>query len=196
MKVVILAGGLGTRLSEETGYPSQANGRGGRQADPVAHHEALRPMASTSSSCVCGYKGEILKEWFVNYGMHNPTSPSISRPAKMAVHRLKTEPWRVTLVDTGEETLTGGRVKRVGGPRRRDFRWHTATASATSTSTHCIATTCPERPKATVTAVQPPGRFGALELGDAAVPSFREKPAGEDGVGQRRILRLEPSVFD
>ena len=161
---MILAGGLGTRMSEETHLkPKPMIEIGGK---PILWHIMKIYSAHGVNEFVicCGYKGYVIKEYFANYFLHMSDVTFDMANNRMEVHQQKAEPWRVTLVDTGESTLTGGRLKRVGAYVEDEgaSASPTATASQTSTSARSIAFHRAHGKLATVTAVQPPGRYGAL----------------------------------
>jgi glucose-1-phosphate cytidylyltransferase len=198
MKAVILAGGLGTRLSEETHIrPKPMVEIGGR---PILWHILKIYSAHGINDFVicCGYKGYIIKEYFANYFLHmSDVTFSMSTNA-MEVHNKKAEPWRITLLDTGETTMTGGRLKRV-----RDYVHDSAfcftygdgvsDVDITALITHHRA----HGRLGTVTAVQPPGRYGALQFGDGeTVSGFEEKPQGDGGWINGGFFVLEPEVID
>ena len=184
MKAVILAGGLGTRIAEETQLkPKPMVEIGGK---PILWHIMKLYSAHGINDFIvcCGYKGYVIKEYFANYFLH--TSDVTFDLAKNAVHvhEQKSESWRVTLIDTGEETLTGGRLKRVGAHLQGEsaFCFTYGDGIADLDITRQIAFHHEHRRLATVTAVQPAGRYGALKVaGSALVSGFTEKPIG-DGV--------------
>jgi glucose-1-phosphate cytidylyltransferase len=198
MKAVILAGGLGTRISEETHLkPKPMIEIGGR---PMLWHILKIFSAHGINEFVicCGYKGYVIKEYFANYFLHMSDVTFNMRTNLMEVHRRKAEPWEITLVDTGETTMTGGRLKRVrnyvdDGPFCFTYGDGVANVDITALVAHhqkyCRM--------ATVTAVQPPGRYGALQLGDGnAVSGFQEKPQGDGGWINGGFFVLEPGVID
>jgi glucose-1-phosphate cytidylyltransferase len=198
MKAVILAGGLGTRISEETHTrPKPMIEIGGR---PILWHIMKLYSAHGVNDFVicCGYKGYIIKEYFANYFLHMSDVTFDMSENRMEVHQHKAEPWRVTLVDTGENTLTGGRLKRVGDHIRGDeafcFTYGDGVSDVNIGATidfhqqHCKL--------ATVTAVQPPGRYGALQLAANTVTGFREKPRGDGGLINGGYFVLSPKVLD
>jgi glucose-1-phosphate cytidylyltransferase len=183
MKAVILAGGLGSRISEETETrPKPMIEIGGR---PILWHiMKIYAAHGIDDFVVClGYKGYVIKEFFANYYLHScDVTFDIARNA-MEVHESKAEPWRVTLVDTGEATMTGGRLRRVLGflDDGEEFCFTYGDGVADVDVTALIDFHRREGRVATVTAVQPPGRFGALETAGDRVTGFAEKPHGEAG---------------
>ncbi len=183
MKAVILAGGLGTRISEETHLkPKPMIEIGGK---PILWHILKMYSAHGINDFIicCGYKGYVIKEYFANYFLHMSDVTFDMENNQMRVHQRKAEPWRVTLVDTGEETLTGGRLKRVGsyleGEEAFCFTYGDGVANVDISG--LIAFHRAHGKLATVTAVQPPGRYGALAMEGAAVRGFIEKPRGDGG---------------
>jgi glucose-1-phosphate cytidylyltransferase len=146
----------------------------------------------------CGYKGYVIKEYFANYFLHMSDVTFDMQDNRMEVHNQKAEPWRVTLVDTGEETMTGGRLKRVAGYVRDDealcFTYGDGLSDVDITA--LVAFHRAHGRRATVTAVQPPGRYGALDMDDAAVRGFVEKPQGEAGWINGGFFVLSPSCID
>ena len=197
MKAVILAGGLGTRLSEETAIkPKPMVEIGGR---PILWH-ILKIYSShgISDFVICaGYKGYIIKEYFANYFLHMSDVTFDMASNTMEVHRKKAEPWRVTIVDTGDQTMTGGRIKRV-----RDYigdstfccTYGDGVGNVDVRSLLEFHHRCGR--KATLTGVQPPGRFGALLLNEDKIEAFQEKPQGDGSWINGGFFVLEPSVFD
>lgn len=198
MKVVILAGGLGTRISEETHLrPKPMIEIGGR---PILWHIMKMYSAHGVNEFIicCGYKGYVIKEYFANYFLHMSDITFDMSSNLMEVHERKAEPWKVTLVDTGEETLTGGRLRRV---RRyvEDEEAFCFTYGDGVSDVNISALIQFHRShglKATVTAVRPPGRYGALEMKDQAVTGFTEKPRGDGGMINGGFFVLSPSVID
>jgi len=198
MKAVILAGGLGTRISEETHLkPKPMVEIGGK---PILWHILKIYSAHGINEFVicCGYKGYLIKEYFANYFLHMSDVTFHMKLNSMEVHHKKAEPWQVTLVDTGEATMTGGRLKRVreyleGG----SFCFTYGDGVADVDVTTLIAHHRRHGRLATVTAVQPPGRFGSLQIGsDAAVEGFQEKPQGDGIWINGGFFVLEPQVID
>lgn len=184
MKAVILAGGLGTRISEETHLkPKPMIEIGGR---PILWHIMKLYSAHGVNDFVicCGYKGYIIKEYFANYFLHMSDVTFDMSHNKMEVHQQNAEPWRVTLIDTGEETLTGGRLKRVGAYLNpaEPFCFTYGDGVADVDIQKQIAFHKQHGKWATVTAVQPPGRYGALDREGNTVKGFTEKPRGDGGV--------------
>ena len=197
MKVVILAGGLGTRISEETALkPKPMIEIGGR---PLLWHIMKHYSANGFNEfIIClGYKGYVVKEYFFNYHLHVSDVTFDLAKQSMNVHRSGAEPWTVTLVDTGEQTMTGGRIKRVA-PYIGDETFLCTYGDGVS-DVDINATVRHHREGGryvTMTAVQPPGRFGALDLEGDLVEDFREKPAGDKSWVNGGFFVLEPQVFD
>jgi glucose-1-phosphate cytidylyltransferase len=198
MKAVILAGGLGTRISEETHLkPKPMIEVGGR---PILWH-IMKVYASHGINdfiICCGYKGYIIKEYFANYFLHMSDVTFDMSSNRMEVHQKKAEPWRVTLVDTGEETLTGGRLRRVAEYLRDEelFCFTYGDGVADIDVTAQLAFHRGHGKLATVTAVQPPGRYGALVRDGDAVTGFQEKPPGDGAWINGGFFMLHPRVID
>src|SRR5688572_27615798 len=183
MKAVILAGGLGTRISEETHLkPKPMIEVGGM---PILWHIMKLYSCHRINDFIvcCGYKGYLIKEYFANYFLHMSDVTFDMAANQMRVHRQKTEPWRVTLIDTGEDTLTGGRLKRVAehldGDEAFCFTYGDGLSDVDITKE--VAFHRAHGKIATVTAVQPPGRYGALDTDGPTVRGFLEKPKGDGG---------------
>ncbi len=197
MKAVILAGGLGTRISEETHLkPKPMIEVGGR---PILWH--ILKMYSTHGIndfiICCGYKGYVIKEYFANYFLHMSDVTFDMANNKMEVHQQKAEPWKITLVDTGDDTLTGGRLKRVRQYLgSEDFCFTYGDGVGDVDLTKLIAFHKAHGKKATVTATQPPGRFGALDMVGNSVGSFTEKPHGDGAYINGGFFVLSPDVID
>jgi glucose-1-phosphate cytidylyltransferase len=198
MKAVILAGGLGTRISEETDLkPKPMISIGGM---PILWH--IMKMYShhgiNEFIVCCGYKGYVIKEYFANYFLHMSDVTFDMSENRMTVHNQKAEPWKVTLVDTGDNTMTGGRLKRVAGYLQDEDIFCLTYGDGLSdvNITELIAFHKAQRVKATVTAVLPPGRFGALDVTGNRVNSFREKPQGDGANVNGGFFVLSTKVID
>lgn len=197
MKVVILAGGLGTRISEETHLkPKPMIEIGGK---PILWHIMRLYSAHGVNDFVicCGYKGYVIKEYFANYFLHMSDVTFDMQNNKMEVHERHAEPWRVTLLDTGDDTMTGGRLKRVA-PYVQDedaFCFTYGDGIADIDITREIAFHHRHGKWATVTAVQPPGRYGALQMEGAKVAGFMEKPRGDGGLINGGFFVLSPQCL-
>jgi glucose-1-phosphate cytidylyltransferase len=195
VKAVILAGGFGSRLSEETAArPKPMVEIGGK---PILWH-IMKTYAAhgIEEFVIClGYKGYLIKEFFANYHLHTcDVSFDLAR-GEMEVHRSSAEPWRVTLVDTGEQTMTGGRLRRVlPYLGEEDFCFTYGDGVADLDVTALVAFHRAQGALATVTAVQPPGRYGALDLDGARVRQFEEKPRGDGGWMNGGFFVLSPAV--
>jgi glucose-1-phosphate cytidylyltransferase len=197
MKVVILAGGLGTRIGEETQLrPKPMIEIGGK---PILWH--IMKIYAAHGFCdfivCCGYKSYVIKEYFANYFLHMSDVTFDIANNRMDVHHNSAEPWRVTLVDTGEETMTGGRIKRV---RRylddEDFCLTYGDGLSDVNISELVAFHRAQGALATVTAVQPPGRFGCLEMNDHLVTRFQEKPPGDSSWISGGYFVLSPKVCE
>lgn len=198
MKVVILAGGLGTRIAEETSLrPKPMIEIGGK---PIIWHIMKLYSAYGLKEFVicCGYKGYMIKEYFHNYFMHmSDITIDLSNNA-MEVHKRQAEPWKITLVDTGEMTMTGGRLRRVAEHVKgeEDFCFTYGDGLADLNIGNLIAFHRQHGLEATVTAVVPPGRYGALEIHGEKVSGFAEKPRGDGGMINGGFFVVKPSVID
>lgn len=198
MKAVILAGGLGTRISEETHLkPKPMIEIGGH---PILWHIMKSYSAHGVNEFVicCGYKGYLIKEYFANYFLHMSDVTFDMQNNSMEVHEHHAEPWKVTLVDTGEDTMTGGRLKRVArylhGEEAFCFTYGDGVADLDIAAS--IAFHKQHGKLATVTAVLPPGRYGALERDGNQVAGFIEKPRGDGGWINGGYFVLSPKVLD
>ena len=195
MKAVILAGGLGTRISEESHLrPKPMIEIGGR---PILWHiMKLYAAHGIDEFVVClGYKGYVIKEFFANYYLHSCDVTFDLASNAVEVHQSAAEPWRVTLVDTGDETMTGGRLRRVMGyVAGEEFCLTYGDGVADIDISALIRFHRAQATLATVTAVQPPGRFGALEVDGRRVTGFAEKPHGDGGWINGGFFVLSPEV--
>ena len=198
MKAVILAGGLGTRISEETHLkPKPMIEIGGR---PILWHIMKLYSAHGVNDFVicCGYKGYVIKEYFANYFLHMSDVTFDMSNNQMEVHQRKAEPWKVTLVDTGDDTLTGGRLKRVQDYVKDEQAFcFTYGDGLSDVDISALIRFHKDHGKwATVTAVSPPGRYGALERIGNQVTGFAEKPRGDGGLINGGFFILSPQCLD
>jgi glucose-1-phosphate cytidylyltransferase len=198
MKAVILAGGLGTRLSEETHLkPKPMVEVGGK---PILWHilKIYSHFGINEFIICCGYKGYIIKEYFANYFLHtSDVTYHMDQDNHMEIHQRKSEPWKVTLVDTGDLSQTGGRLGRVRSYLNcTSFCFTYGDGVADVDIGALIAQHQREGMHATLTAVQPPGRYGALHLDGSAVLHFQEKPDGDNAWINGGFFILEPPVLD
>lgn len=198
MKCVILAGGLGTRISEETHLkPKPMIEIGGK---PILWHIMKLYSAHGVNDFVicCGYRGYVIKEYFANYFLHMSDVTFDMATNSMQVHEMKAEPWKVTLVDTGDDTLTGGRLKRVAGyvQGEKDFCFTYGDGVADVNISALVQFHRNHGKLATVTAVQPPGRYGAIEHNRGLVTGFAEKPRGDGGLINGGFFVLSPRCLD
>lgn len=197
MKAVILAGGLGTRLSEETDTkPKPMVEIGGK---PILWHIMKMYAAHGINDFVvcCGYKGYVIKEYFANYFLHMSDVTFDMRDNSMTVHDKRAEPWSVTLVDTGDNSMTGGRLGRVSDFVKDDeaFCFTYGDGVGDINITEAIEFHKANDRKATLTATFPPGRFGALDIQDNLVQSFKEKPQGDGAMINGGFFVLSPQVL-
>jgi glucose-1-phosphate cytidylyltransferase len=195
MQAVILAGGLGTRISEESHLrPKPMIEIGGR---PILWHimKIYGHYGINDFVICCGYKGYVIKEYFANYFLHMSDVTFDMEENHMQVHQRTAEPWRVTLIDTGENTMTGGRLQRVAnyisGTFCLTYGDGVADVDLASLIAHHRESGC----EATVTAIQPPGRYGALEITKGHVTRFLEKPVGDGQWINGGFFVCEPSVI-
>jgi glucose-1-phosphate cytidylyltransferase len=198
VKAVILAGGLGTRISEETHLkPKPMIEIGGK---PILWHIMKLYSAHGVNDFIicCGYRGYVIKEYFNNYFLHMSDVTFDMSKNKMEVHCQKAEPWRVTLVDTGDDTMTGGRLRRVASYLKDEeafcFTYGDGVADLNISAE--IAFHKEHGKWATVTAVRPPGRYGALKLDETEVTGFMEKPEGDGGLINGGFFVLSPKCLD
>ena len=198
MKAIILAGGFGTRISEETDHkPKPMIEIGGM---PILWHILKHYSVHGINDFIicCGYKGYVIKEYFANYFLHMSDVTFDMTNNKMEVHNQNAEPWKVTLVDTGEKTMTGGRLKRVYDYVKNEECFCMTYGDGVSdvNVTKLVAFHKSLNVKATLTAVFPPGRFGALDIEGEKVNSFREKPQGDGSLINGGFFVLSPKVMD
>ena len=197
MKAVILAGGYGTRISEETSArPKPMVEIGGR---PILWHILkIYSFHGVNDFVIClGYKGYMIKEYFANYFLHMSDVTFDMAQNRMEVHQRHAEPWRVTLVDTGEDTMTGGRLKRVAAyVGDEDFCFTYGDGVSSVSIRELVAFHQNQGTLATLTATQPPGRFGALNVEQNRISTFEEKPQGDGGWINGGFFVLSPRVLD
>lgn len=197
MIAVILAGGLGTRISEETHLkPKPMIEIGGK---PILWHiMKLYSVHGVNDFIICcGYKGYVIKEYFANYFLHMSDVTFDMKSNTMEVHRQKAEPWKVTLIDTGDSSMTGGRLKRVTEYLKNEqaFCFTYGDGLADINISEQIKFHNTHGKLATVAAVQPPGRYGALSISDSQVTGFTEKPRGDGGLINGGFFILSPEVL-
>ena len=198
MKAVILAGGIGTRLSEETALrPKPMVEIGGK---PLLWHimKIYSSYGVNDFVICCGYIGYMVKEYFANYFLHMSDVTFDMRENRMEVHQKRAEPWRVTLVDTGEDSMTGGRLRRVAGYVESEeaffFTYGDGVGDIDISAT--LAFHRAHKKAATLTATVPPGRFGALDVEAGRVKSFKEKPGGDGAFINGGFFVLSPKALD
>lgn len=198
MKTVILAGGLGTRISEETHLkPKPMIEIGGR---PILWHimKIYSHYGIKDFIICCGYKGYLIKEYFANYFLHMSDITIDMENNEMEIHQRYAEPWKVTLIDTGEQTMTGGRLKRVAAylDKEEEFCFTYGDGVANVNIEELINFHRAHKLPATLTAAFPPGRFGALALDGYKVSSFEEKPKGDGAMINGGFFVLSTKVLD
>ena len=198
MKAIILAGGLGTRISEETQVkPKPMIEIGGK---PILWHIMKLYSAHGINEFIicCGYKGYIIKEYFANYFLHMSDVTFDMKENEMQVHQRNAEPWKVTLINTGENTLTGGRLRRVADYVKSDEAFCFTYGDGISDVDISALINFHQKHKklATITAVQPPGRYGSLDIQNDLVNKFIEKPRGDGGWINGGFFVLSPKCID
>jgi len=196
MKAVILAGGLGTRISEETVVkPKPMVEIGGMPI--IWHIMKIYSSHGINDFIIClGYKGYIIKEYFANYFLHTSDVTFDIQHNKMEVHQKFAEPWKVTLVDTGENTMTGGRVKKIRRYIDGTFCLTYGDGLSNVNITKSLEFHKENKSLATLTAVQPPGRFGALRIDNNKITKFQEKPSGDSSWVNGGFFVFDPKVID
>ena len=195
LKAVILAGGIGSRISEESHLrPKPMIEIGGR---PILWHimKIFGSFGVNDFVVCCGYRGYMIKEYFANYYMHTADVTFDIRNNLIDIHHAKAEPWRVTLIDTGDTTMTGGRLKRVGAHLDKTFCLTYGDGLSDLNISDLINAHKRQDLEATITAVQPKGRYGALQIEDERVIRFLEKPAGDNQWVNGGFFVCEPSVL-
>ena len=198
MKVVILAGGKGTRISEESIYkPKPLIEIGGK---PIIWHimKHYSQYGFNDFIICCGYKGYVIKEYFANYFKHQSDLTFNMKDNKMIIHEKRAEPWTVTLIDTGDETMTGGRLKRVAPYliEEEDFCFTYGDGVADIDIKALLQFHKAHGKDATLSATYPPGRFGALDIVNGEVRKFQEKPRGDGALINGGFFVLSPKVID
>ena len=198
MKAVILAGGLGTRISEETIIkPKPMIEIGGK---PILWHimKIYSFHGINDFIICCGYKGYVIKEYFANYFLHQSDITFDMSKNEMKIHQERVEPWKVTLIDTGEQTMTGGRIKRIKDylDNGEDFCLTYGDGLANIDITKLIAFHKNHNKLATLSAIYPPGRFGALDIKENQVTSFSEKPRGDGAFINGGFFVLNSKALD
>lgn len=198
MKAVILAGGLGTRLSEETSLkPKPMVEIGGK---PILWHimKIYSFYGINDFIICCGYKGYVIKEYFANYFLHQSDVTFDMKGNEMIVHTKRAEPWKVTLIDTGDDSMTGGRLKKVASYLKDEeaFCFTYGDGVADINISDLIAFHKAHGKDATLTATYPPGRFGALNIVDNQVNCFEEKPKGDGALINGGFFVLSPKVIN
>lgn len=196
MKAVILAGGRGTRIEEETSLkPKPLIEVGGKPL--LWHIMKIYSYYDINDFIIClGYKGYMIKEYFSNYFLHMSDVTIDIKNNRIDVHQINAEPWRVTLVDTGEESMTGGRIRRIKKYTDETFCLTYGDGLGNVDITKCIEFHKKNDVIATITAVQPPGRFGALVIQDDKITKFQEKPPGDSNWINGGFFVCEPEIID
>jgi glucose-1-phosphate cytidylyltransferase len=198
MKAVILAGGFGTRISEETDNIPKPMIKIGHK--PILWHimKIYSSHGINDFVICCGYKGYIIKEYFANYFLHMSDVTFNMKENKMEVHQKRAEPWTVTLVDTGEKTMTGGRLRRIEKYIRHDDAFCLTYGDGVGdiNISNLIEHHMKQKTLATITSVLPPGRFGSLDVNNGKVATFKEKPKGDGSRINGGFFVLSPKVID
>ena len=198
MKVLILAGGLGSRLSEETALKPKPMVEIGTK--PILWHimKIYSKYGFDDFIILCGYKGYVIKEYFANYFLHTSDVTFDMSTNEMQVHQRNAEPWKVTLIDTGDHTLTGGRLKRVSRylQEESEFCFTYGDGVSDIDISALISFHKSHGRLATITAVQPPGRYGALSMAGNQVTGFTEKPRGDGGLINGGFFVLSPKCLE
>ena len=198
MKAVILAGGFGTRISEETDNIPKPMIKIGHK--PILWHimKIYSSHGINDFVICCGYKGYIIKEYFANYFLHMSDVTFNMKENKMEVHQKRAEPWTVTLVDTGEKTMTGGRLRRIEKYIRHDDAFCLTYGDGVGdiNISNLIEHHMKQKTLATITSVLPPGRFGSLDVNNGKVAAFKEKPKGDGSRINGGFFVLSPKVID
>ncbi len=197
MKAVILAGGFGTRISEETDLkPKPMIDLGGK---PILWHilKTYSHHGINDFVICCGYKSYVIKEYFANYFLHMSDVTIDMKENSMEVHNKRVEPWKITLVDTGEDSMTGGRIKRISEHVSEEEVFFLTYGDGLSDIdiTKSLEFHKEHGKLATVTAMYPPGRFGALEIKESKVTNFNEKPKGDGGKVSAGFFVLSPKIL-
>jgi glucose-1-phosphate cytidylyltransferase len=196
VKAVILAGGLGTRVSEETIIKPKPLIEIGEM--PIIWHIMKNySKHGINDFIIClGYKGYMIKEYFANYFLHTSDVTIDIKNNKTDIHDIHAEPWKITLIDTGKETMTGGRLKQIEKYIDNTFCLTYGDGLANVDITRLIEFHKKNNRVATVTAVQPPGRFGSLDISENKITNFEEKPIGDGGWINGGFFICEPKIFD
>ena len=197
MQAVILAGGLGTRISEETHLKPKPMIEIGTK--PILWHilKIYSSFGIKDFIVCCGYKGYVIKEYFANYFLHNSDVTFHMDENRMDVHQKNVESWKITLIDTGEFTMTGGRLKRIKNYLNNETFCFTYGDGLSDINIDSLVKFHKSHKKlATLTAVQPPGRYGSLKLDNEKIVGFSEKPKGDGGWINGGFFVLEPEVID
>lgn len=196
MKVVILAGGLGSRISEESHLkPKPMIEIGGK---PILWHimKIYSSYGLNDFVICCGYKGYVIKEYFANYFLHTSDVTFDMKENKMKIHQSASEPWKVTLVDTGDATMTGGRIRRIKDHVGEEFCLTYGDGVSNVKIDELLCFHQKHKKLATVTAVKPPGRYGALAIQGDSVRNFKEKPEGDGDHINGGFFVLNKKVID